>query len=434
MPGLIENCLARLVRQRKITQAAADGAFALYTGTNEVMLRTMPAARADAEATLAVAKAMAESATKRRTELGMRALRQRDLETRVAAHPRGQLAGLAASLQHDIFGANTPGLSKLNVEGHTETITADLFDGVGEALKPFESKMAGLVQDIEGAANIVDDLFAMAGKGAPSGNAKAAIAATGWKAAVDKAVARAQRAGRNFAVLEDWLLPQHWERRLIEKHKGDFVPELLNDADAGNITIMDKASGLEANAAQRAAIAEGMKADIIKGTSRGASGRGFNREMRVIRFNNAATWKKYNAKYGTGQGGIYGMMTGHIRSMARDIALTEVFGPQHRAVFNQLHEKARLADQEKRPGLIARTVTGPRMVELAYKDLTGELSAPMSDTIAGIWGALRSWKTATSLGSATISAVPGDAVTMMWAARHNGIPASAVIRRYFDIL
>ena len=427
MASVIANCLARLVRAGRVSQKAADAAMALHEGMQGQLWHGMGPIHGDAASAIAVARAMAEAAHRRKYEAAKDVLAKYGGEERMAAHTRGESAGLSAMLQFDVWADEAAAaVTNINVESHAETILGRLFKRVGQGFEPYRSRMAGFRQDTIGIRNVIRERY-----GTDTGDPIAKAGAAAWRSAVDEGVLLARRGGKDFSPLEDWRFPQHWERIRVRKFRGEFVDEILAEVDAGTVSIMDKMTGLEATRLQAPAIVRRAMDDIIHGTNRGASGRGFQRDMRVFRINDAESWLRLNDKYGSGAQGLYGMMIGHMRAMAREIALIDVLGPNHGAVFNTL---LKVAQRSERGGKVARTLTGARMAELAYKDQSGQLSAVKGDLIGGIFGGLRNIKTATSLGSAVISAIPGDTITTLWAARANGIPAVRVLTRAVNLM
>lgn len=421
MASIIDNCLARLVRTGRITQKAADAAKALHDGMQGRLGQTIPPSSADAVAALEAAKAMAAAAKHRKYKAAKKAIALQAGQERMAAHPRGKSAGLAAMSAPDPWG--TPGGA--NVERLAETILGKLHRMANGFLEDYKSKAFGLKQDIAGLRNVMRERF-----GNDTGDAAAKANWKGWQEASEYAVKHYRLAGGDVTPLEDWGTPQEWTRSQIKGYEDEYAKQMLQEAEAGGMTVLDVETGLPAPAANRLDIIRKAADDIVHGRRIGA-GNGFNRHMRVFRFNNFDSWSRMMDRWGTGRGGVYSMMVGHLRGVAREIALTEVFGPGHRAQFNALHQEA-VRDAPK--GLIARTVTGPRAAELAYKTVTGELSSAQSDKVAGIFGGLRNIKTASSLLSAIVSAVPGDTVTMMWAAMWNGVPVGRVVSRAIRIM
>lgn len=437
MATLLNACLSRLVRDGAISQQAADAAEAMHEGLQGRLNGEFGPTHADAAAALEAARAMMARATQKKLAAANAAIAIAKAEERMMAHPNGESAGLVAMLAPDPWGRS----GGVNLESHSEVVLASLMKHVGEALRPYESRLAGFKQDVAGTRNMVRELYGVDTK---DPTAKAAAAA--WSEGVAQAFARHKRTGASTEFLEDWRLPQSWDRTRIAPGdpksrssihaRARFKEEILDAANAGRLTIMDKRTGQPAVRGLWDTIVDTAIEDIQRGALGGTAGKGFNREMRVFRMNDADTWLELMDRWGVGRGGVFEMLQGHLRGMAREIAIKEIFSPAYEAVFKRLHERAIDAKNVRGAagGRLARVLTGPRVAELAWKDLTGELGTPQSETLAGIFGGLRNWKTATSLGSAIVSAIPGDAVTTMWAARASGMSGVRVMKRAIDII
>ncbi|MGO8601335.1 hypothetical protein ACDA55_37595, partial [Rhizobium ruizarguesonis] len=63
------------------------------------------------------------------------------------------------------------------------------------------------------------------------------------------------------------------------------------------------------------------------------------------------------------------------------------------------------------------TMNNPVSVQRTYDALSCRLGAAQIDLIAGIGGGMRNLMTASRLGSATISALPGDSMTAILASK-----------------
>jgi len=421
---LIANCLAKLVRQGVVSQKAADDAQALYEGIQGRLYPHMPPGSADAASALEAARAMAKAAQERKLQVAMTAIRQAEGLERIRGHSKGKVAGVMSLLTRDIHDESRG----LNVDAHSQTITGALFREANTLLERYSSKAGGLSKDIAGMRNVVRELY-----GADTGDAAARSAAQGWQAAVDLALKRVTAGGKRVPVLDDWRLPQFWESaRVRSVGETDFTRDIDDAIRGGSLTLLDRETGKPANDLQRPAIVKQAYENITTGRHSASRAGGFSSEMRIFRFNDAETWLRFQDKYGAGRGGVYNMMLGHVNAMAREIALVEVLGPNHRAVFRKMMEEARTEDA----GLPAtqrirfrRIAENPRMAEKTYEYLTGQLGIPESEFMAGLFGGLRNLSTSANLGSAVVSAVPGDTVTAVFAANYNGIPATRVLAR-----
>lgn len=428
----IQNCLTRLVQAKRISQKQADDALALHEGIQGRLYPAMGPASAEAASALEAARVMMQTAQERKLMAAKQAIRNEENRQRMRLHSKGKVAGLFSALTRDIW--DDPNLpDRINVESHSEAVTKELMKRAYSVVESYGSKWAGLSQDTKGVWNVVDELY-----GVDTGDDVAKSAAKGWQDAVTYAVDRVKREGKPLSILEDWRLPQFWDTaRVRQFSQQEFTNDLMTEFEAGNMRVMDKAGEGEAPRAAVSGIIANAYRDITLGQSAGNGG-GFANTLRVFRFDNPETYKRLMKKYGAGDGGLHRTLVGHLATMAREISLVEVLGPNYDAAFKKLLQEAREDDTarklsetlgQKAKNIITRPITSPSALEKSYRYLTGQLGVVESDLMAGIFGAMRNIQTASRLGSAIVSAIPGDSVTAGLAANYNGIPAAAVLGR-----
>ncbi|MGO7420495.1 hypothetical protein ACCT09_11030, partial [Rhizobium ruizarguesonis] len=211
-----------------------------------------------------------------------------------------------------------------------------------------------------------------------------------------------------------------------------FINDLMTEYEGGNLKVMDKAGHGEAPKAAVPGIIANAFNDITIGKGQGSGAGGFSNQLRVFRFENPDTYKRLMQKYGVGSGGLFNTMMGHVQAMAKEIAFVEVLGPNYEGTFNKLIQAAR--DDFAQKGNVGKlvdwtTMNNPVSVQRTFDALSGRLGVAQSDLIAGIGGGMRNLMTASRLGSATISALPGDSMTAILASNYNNVPAAAVLSR-----
>ncbi|KPH08845.1 hypothetical protein CO657_13635 [Rhizobium acidisoli] len=428
----IQNCLARLVQANRISQKAADDALALHEGIQGRLYPSMGPASADAAGALEAARVMMQAAQERKLMAAKMAIRQSEIRQRMELHSKGKVSGLFSALTRDIW--DDPNLpDRINVESHGEAITKELMKRAYGLVEAYGSKHAGLSQDTVSVWNVVDELY-----GVDTGDDVAKAAAKGWQDAVTYAVDRIKREGKPLSVKDDWRLPQFWDTaRVRQFSQAEFTNDLMAEYQAGNMRVLDTAGNGEAPVAAVPGIIANAHRDISLGMGQGAGG-GFASQLRVFNFENPDTYKRLMQKYGAGSGGLHKMLVGHLSSMSREIAFTEVFGPNYDATFKKLLVEAREDDIARRinetkgqkvKNIVVRPINSPAALDRAYRYMTGQLGIVESDTMAGFFGALRNIQTGARLGSAIVSAIPGDSVTAALASNANGIPAVAVLAR-----
>jgi hypothetical protein len=173
------------------------------------------------------------------------------------------------------------------------------------------------------------------------------------------------------------------------------------------------------------------------------SGKVANRhaDARFLIFKDADSWLTYAQKFGRPLSAlsrkmdpgaaIYDAMIGHVHGMSRDIALMERLGPNPSATIRWLKDSVQKeAHLPKHPGKkrIDQASASSVRLDNLYKELTGgfEVEHPkLAQTMASI----RSWESASKLGSAFLSSM-GDVATQFVTRRFNGLPAMRVAADY----
>jgi len=424
----IQNCLARLVTAKRITQKQADDALALHEGIQERLYPNMGPASAEAASALEAARVMMQAAQERKLMAAKQAIRQTEVRDRMMRHPKGMAAGLHSVLVRDNWDGGAAMGDAINIESHAEGVTKRLLKMIDGAMAPYQSTMAGFRQDTETIWNVVDELY-----GVDTGDTAAKAAAKGFSDATKYAVERVKRGGKPLSVLDDWRLPQSWDSARVKKFgERAFLDDLWSEYEAGNLRVIDKEGWGDAPRAAVPGIIQNAFKDITLGKGQGTGAGGFSNQLRVFRFEKPETYKRLMKKYGAGDGGLFNTLMGHIQGMGKEIAFVEVLGPRYQENFEKLIAAARDSDAASSTGQrVANRITmnSPAAVQRTYDALSGKLGIAQSDLIAGIGGGMRNLQTAARLGSATIAALPGDTVTAALAANFNGIPASAVISR-----
>lgn len=428
-PG-IRGCLLSKVKAGKLTREQADQVMEEIKRLQDEYAASMSPEAAAAAANTEAAKRRVAAAERAKRLTQMRIGAAARIVPAVEAHPNGVTAGALAHLVRDIHDKPT-GIQPAEIR--KEVVLGQLHGMFADGMAAYRSKVAGLTQDTLGIRNLVRELY-----GEGTGDAVAANAAKAWDRTAAYAKDRFVVAGGDIATREDWRLPQHHERRQIRAVTADewrdFMLPLLDrnrmvDFETGAPISGDKLDEIIAKT-YRSIVTDGLS-DLTPGGHRG-SGAVANKHSahRLFAFKDAESWLKYNDRFGGGRGGIYELLTGHLDTMARDIALIETLGPNPTAMVRYLEDMSRKAEAEDPVTGIGRfapvrAVESPAMIQRAYDQLTGALNRPESELVAGIFSGLRSWGVTTKMGSAIISSVT-DLATIRQTARWNGLSAAKV--------
>jgi hypothetical protein len=421
----VKDCLAKLVKTGTVTQAAAVHAEALWRRYQGKFSLDMPPARADAAAALQAARELQAISRERKNSVALQVQRQTAVEREAMQHPWGPAAGGMAVLTRDIYR-----LGGENVDTRVEWARKKLFSLFDTAMEHYGSRLAGLKKDTVGAWQMVGELF-----GVDSGNQAAKLAAKGWQDATEWGAKYVQSAGKIFEEMENWRLPQFWNGERVRGFgQAQFVKDITDAVQSGGLRVFDK-ERLEfaTDPARINALIEKAARDIV---TEAGSAPVFSKEMRTFHFEDGKkgfeAFKLLQEKYGAGQD-VMSVLSGHLNSMAREIGLVDVLGPQHAATAATLAKNARAWEKSGKAGQgkvrVARALgqESASAIERTYAVQSGEANGVENAAWGGFLGAMRSLMTASSLGSAIVPAFIGDSVTMALAARANGIGPIQVI-------
>lgn len=430
---------------RPLTQGEADGI------EKEVNLQMRLAARRDPAAWQAL------SATKR-LEAGAQAAAQamlhdiqkkaQRLELQIAAHDRIENALNDRLEARDESGKATDpgdllrdasGLLAFDVKGHgftsVETWAHALANESMGRLTPLWNSvkgLGGLFENPKGVSDLVHELF-----GQDTGNADAKAAAKAWHQVVDELRDRANAAGMDIGKLDEWHYPQsHSQSRVamagINRWLGDTLPLL----DRSKYLNEDGSSmGDDQVSEMLRHVYDTITSDGVNKIDPGAPkgyGTTANRlsQHRAVFYKDAQSFLKYQGMYG--ERSLWPVLTGHIRSVSRDVALTEILGPNARQTFDYFND--RTLKQE-----MALDPTAANKIKSAYKfnqtlfDYVAGSREVVSQKIQDVGQAFRNFEVASKLGQVVITAL-GDEAGMASTAFANRIPWTETMAREMHYL
>lgn len=255
--------------------------------------------------------------------------------------------------------------------------------------------------------------------GEESGDAGAKAAAKAWLQTAEDMRARFNDAGGDVRKLSYGYLPQpHDGGRIREAGIEAWVRDVLPIVDrsryvnADGRRMSDAELGEALEEAWRTIASDGWS-KVEPGVYRGEGSLANAGSLaRVIHFNDAEDYVSYLGKYGAGT--VFDALNGHIGWMARNIGLTEEFGPNPSALFRTMHDTAQQAGGADR-------VAGIMDTEDMWKTLKGDLNNPQSQSAARIGQGIRNIEVFGKLQGATLSAVT-DIPTYFTTLGYNRLP------------
>lgn len=423
----IKKCLDGRVEAGALSREAAESALKMIRDLERKYAADRSPEVALSSAISETARIMKEAAERKKVQTALQVLRSTAVLDEARAHPNSIALGGIAQLER--------------IENQREVIQGQLFRRFAAGLEAYRSKYTGFVQDTVGMRNFIREVFEQ-----PTGDPVAAVAARGWKDAIDHASKRFISGGGDLAELETWRVPQmteadrlrpewwrQWSPAAYQRRKaelkGQWLEHMTQAARRGDLRVLDFETGEPATGLKLADILEASYRNVIK-ESQGAAGAGGHNERRVFHWQNADAWLAYQDQWGVGRSGLFQVLTGHLDNMARDISLTEGLGPKHSATSRALVQEAAAQEAERMPVANlnpANLVSNSNALDRMYRVMAGQTSAVENEFMASVFGGLRNWISSAKLGSSTLAAVPSDAAVSLFAAKWNGIPATRLL-------
>jgi hypothetical protein len=441
----IAQCIEKLVVAGTVTRKTADEALGMYERSKaEYSTETGPAG-ADAAAALEVAKKLRDRAAERQISIAASVKTFQVAEQRVLEHPYGRAAALNGIMTKDPFRggklvrdlpADNPVKSGNNVDYLHQTISGKLFTMLGAEMEAFRPGFLASKDIINSAKNFVYERF-----GVNTGDGAAKTVSYGFGKAIDYAAARAKRAGKVFNELEDWRLMQPWTpERVGQFSEDEFLRDFRAEIASGGVKLFDQDTGRFATAARYDDMLKKAYSDI---KTEGGSAAPFSKQMRTFQFQpgqtGADSWLKLQAKYGMGNE-IMGAVTRHIDHMARDIALTEIMGPNPSATFAALIRRVKedpsiptgAGAERFNPVRAMQWTQSDNVLRNTFKVISGQAGPVASETFARVMAGARDLIGVSSLRNLPITIIPGDTAMTLLASNHMGMSGFKILSEVFD--
>lgn len=274
--------------------------------------------------------------------------------------------------------------------------------------------------------------------GEASGNAAAKRLAGVFHDEAETARQRYNRAGGDIGHLESWAAPQHHSQIKVAlagmgKWVGDILPRLdrAQYMNENGVPMTDvELSDFLRHAFQSIATDGANK--VTPGAFSGTGARA-NRgsAARALHFSDSSAFMEYQALYGDKP--MANVLLDHLRSIGKDIAIVEAFGPNPdhtvRLVLDTISAEAKLSD----PARIGKVDKAAGRVQNLYNEMAGKQLPVASLRMAATFDALRSHLVASKLGSAFLTSF-ADESTMAATAQANNISYLEVFRQELSAL
>ena len=396
-------CIQQALSNRQITKAVADQLIAAP----------------DIEAEL---NSMVSTLSRQKRETAIAATRIAQAWENASNHPAGAYEGVLSLLSKDRTGQ--AGYS--NVEYLQKTIVGKYHSQLVGMLQRFRTRRLGWYQDQKGLAKLVRAIYRE-----ETDDAQLNAFAKQWHEMAEVVRTQFNAKGGSIHKNDNWIMPQHHDARALMKvGKDQWKRDILPMLDTGKM-LDDAGKPLSSENLDEAldyvfeTITTGglNKTKDLTVPRLGKKMARRHNERRFLYFKDADAWLKYQKDYGRGD--VFTTLTGHLDSMASDIALMETFGPSPESTF-----KALVAQLEK-----GKMVKGHQKAYLqaVYNNVSGKTSQGELTSLSDFMQANRNILVASTLGRAFLSAV-SDLGFQAVTASYNNIPAWKVLRRHMSTM
>ncbi len=363
-------------------------------------------------------------------------LKKRRIALTIQAHDRLEnfineakqtgLDGLDALRRTLVFVADGKS-NTLSAESRGNAVRANAIRQLVDTFEAVDPRFWGLFESKEGVEALTRAIFGET-DGLPPQVVKGAEA---WKAVAAQLREQFNQAGGKIGLLENWSLPQHHSQLKVSKAGADaWINDVMGRLDRSKYVNDD---GTRMGDEQLQQVLRGAWLTISTGginqLTPGAAGQSMlanrNAAHRELHFKDAQAYLDYQEKYG--ERSLWGVMTGHIEQLSKEVALLETYGPNPQRTFQTLLEKQLQQAALLEPGKTAKLQEQGRKLSSLFDFVGGQTTPIVNERMAQFFDGLRNWLVASRLGSAVITSLTDEA-TLHLTAKVNNLPELQLIR------
>lgn len=315
----------------------------------------------------------------------------------------------------------------MSVESRATAIRNDSIRQLIDTFEAVDPRFWGLFESQEGVKTLTRAIFGET-KGIDPEIVKGAQA---WLQVAGQMRENFNKAGGKIGLLENWSLPQHHSQIKVNKAGADaWINDVIGRLNRDKY-VNDDGTRMNDQQLQEVlrnawlTIATGGINQITPGTegqSMLANRRAVHRELH---FKDADAYLDYQAKYGDKS--LWGVMTGHVEALSKEIAMLETYGPNPDRTFQLFLEKNLQQAALEDPASVTAMQQDARRLSSLYDYTTGKTQPVVNEHLAGVFDTLRNWLVASRLGSAVITALTDEA-TLHLTAQVNNLPEMQLLR------
>ena len=193
--------------------------------------------------------------------------------------------------------------------------------------------------------------------------------------------------------------------------------------------MIDETTGLPFDEVKLRGVLDGVYDDITTGGRSSSGGKRVSFDARksssrFLNFKKADDFLEYNSRFGMGDSGLLESFLGYIDSYSRDIGILETLGPKP-------DKMASLFDSKMVDGKTSKIKRD--WMAGQYKVLRGFGGGEVEGTFSRLFSGVQNWIRASSLGSASISAM-SDTAFVSATAKVHGLSSTRVLGKYLKIM
>lgn len=329
-------------------------------------------------------------------------------------HPRGKFWGLMSRLVYDPFQHG----ELRSIDRLHKANNRIMFSEIGDLLGKLHSRKLGFVQDHEGAADVIRELFRLQGM---AGGKRAKLDgatefAAGFKRVMDWAFDELNKSGGFVRHRRDFGFTQfHNPQKIRQVTKELYIRKVRPLIDEGRIYDGD---GAVIDPKKIEQYLGNVYDEIIAGDVELRPGELWQRHKasRSMAYKTADAYLEYNKMFG--EDNLWHAMLRHVDDVGRDLAVMHEFGPNADAVYATLRMEAAASVEDKTLGKWWGGAA-MRKMDATYAAVRGIDRNPVNPQIGNVQAAGEAWLHAAQLGSSVLSAW-SDIPTSLTNVRLNG--------------
>jgi hypothetical protein len=414
------DCLREKARAGRISEDEFNELRDLVDEMERELGETLSPDQARTQAAREAQRVVEAEAARKKRLANLQIVATHRIENNMRAHPKGLATGAITHLVRDIGDR----AAWSNVDSRHRTILGQAHARWADGLKELKPR-GGVVPQVRKTENMVRELF-----NEDSGDGVAKTVAKQWADTAEYLRKRFNAAGGQIAKREDWGLPQmHDQNKVMQVSKQEWINFIWPKLDRSK--MVDFETGRPLSDARLADLLdqtyERIRTNGLIDVTPGAAGKrklaNRHADHRFLTFRSADDWLAYQRQFGRED--VYTTMVNHIDTMAKDIALLEVLGPNPDAMVRRMTDTIRreaALNNERAPG--GRI----KLIEDTFAVLTDRVHSPHNEPVARFMSGMRNLLTSAQLGGAFLSATT-DLGFQKIAREHNGLPTMNLVRQ-----